>query len=169
MLYISWESSLLLIIKLNIAIGTCGMSIGLLIGSFASSSIKSFYISLFVYLINIMLSGIFWPLDNTDLLLVSVFLPLCIPIRRFIKLINTIASCDNLQITLHPVVSDDIFNYMSRNELPAEVGGSGKSHSFFNDELYNDLVDIRDDFLEQNAVLNNQMMYVNHRLEEDDE
>jgi len=28
LLYISWESSLLLIIQLNIAIGTCGMSIG---------------------------------------------------------------------------------------------------------------------------------------------
>ncbi|XP_029342074.1 uncharacterized protein LOC115033517 [Acyrthosiphon pisum] len=83
MLYISWESSLLLIIQLNIAIGTCGMSIGLLIGSFASSSIKSFYVTLLVYLINIMLSGIFWPLDNTELALlpVSVVLPLCIPIR----------------------------------------------------------------------------------------
>jgi len=28
-----------------------------------------------------MILGIFWPLDNTDLLPVSVFLPLCIPIR----------------------------------------------------------------------------------------
>ncbi|XP_022172461.1 uncharacterized protein LOC111035235 [Myzus persicae] len=53
-LYISWESSLLLIIQLNIAIGTCGMSIGLLIGLFASSSIKSFYTTLMVYLVNIM-------------------------------------------------------------------------------------------------------------------
>jgi len=37
------------------------------------------------------------------------------------------------------------------------------------DELYNDLVDFRDIFLEQNEVLNNQMMYVNQRLNQDDE
>ncbi|XP_026814455.1 uncharacterized protein LOC113554700 [Rhopalosiphum maidis] len=54
LLYISWESSLLLIIQLNIAIGTCGMSIGLFIGSFANSSIKSFYVTLLVCFLNIM-------------------------------------------------------------------------------------------------------------------
>ncbi|XP_025204207.1 ABC transporter G family member 20-like [Melanaphis sacchari] len=83
LLYISWESSLLLIIQLNIAIGICGMSIGLLIGSFTNSSIQSFYITLLVCLVNIMLSGIFWPIKNTELALlpISIILPLSMPIQ----------------------------------------------------------------------------------------
>lgn len=87
--------------------------------------------------------------------------------QMIMKMVTRFANQELLEkIKLHPVDSDDIFNYVSRNELPAEVGGLGKSHSFFNDELYNDLIDIRDDFLEQNEILNNQMMYVNRRLDQ---
>ncbi|KAL4097280.1 hypothetical protein QTP88_022080 [Uroleucon formosanum] len=90
--------------------------------------------------------------------------------QMIMKMVTRFANQELLEkITLHPVGSDDIFNYISRDELPAEIGGSGKSHSFFNDELYNDLIDIRDDFLEQNEILNNQMIYMNQRLKKDDE
>lgn len=37
------------------------------------------------------------------------------------------------------------------------------------DELYNDLIDIRDVFLEQNEVLSNQMKYVKQQLDQNDD
>lgn len=37
------------------------------------------------------------------------------------------------------------------------------------DELYNDLIDMRDVFLEQNEVLGNQMKYVNQQLDQNDD
>jgi len=37
------------------------------------------------------------------------------------------------------------------------------------DELYNDLIDMRDVFLEQNEVLSNQMKYVNQQLDKNDD
>ncbi|XP_025191877.1 alpha-tocopherol transfer protein-like [Melanaphis sacchari] len=85
------------------------------------------------------------------------------------KMVTRFANQDLIEkIKLHPVGSDDIFNYVSRNELPEEVGGFGKSHIFYNDELYNDLIDFRDVFVEQNEVLNNQMMYANQQLDQND-
>uniref|UniRef100_A0A2S2P104 Alpha-tocopherol transfer protein-like n=1 Tax=Schizaphis graminum TaxID=13262 RepID=A0A2S2P104_SCHGA len=90
--------------------------------------------------------------------------------QMIMKMVTRFANQELLEkIILHPVGSDDIFNHISRNELPEEVGGSGKSHTFFNDELYNDLIDIRDVFLEQNEVLTNQIAYVNQQLDQNDE
>jgi hypothetical protein len=40
---------------------------------------------------------------------------------------------------------------------------------FFTDELYNNIGDIQDYFLEQNEVLNNQLAYNKQRMVEDNE
>lgn len=37
---------------------------------------------------------------------------------------------------MHPVGSEDIFKHISRDKLPVEVGGTGKSHSHFQGKLY---------------------------------
>lgn len=38
---------------------------------------------------------------------------------------------------MYPVGSEDIFNEIPRNMLPAEIGGTGKSHSHYQGMLQN--------------------------------
>ncbi|XP_025410036.1 alpha-tocopherol transfer protein-like [Sipha flava] len=91
-------------------------------------------------------------------------------IQVVMKMITKIANQELLgKIQLHQVGSNNIFDYVPKKLMPLETGGYGKSHTFYNDELYNNIGDIQDYFLEQNEVLNNQLAYNKQRMVEDNE
>ncbi|XP_050527894.1 uncharacterized protein LOC126897984 isoform X1 [Daktulosphaira vitifoliae] len=48
------------------------------------------------------------------------------------------------KIKFYPVDSEEIFNYIAKNILPIEAGGSGKSHTFFCDETYKNIATCTD-------------------------
>ncbi|XP_025413815.1 ABC transporter G family member 20-like [Sipha flava] len=79
---IIWRSSLLLIILINIGVGICGMSIGLMIGVFVDSEVKIFLTILIVYFENVIVTGLFWPLVSTSALkLLALISPLYLPLK----------------------------------------------------------------------------------------
>ncbi|VVC28349.1 CRAL/TRIO, N-terminal domain,CRAL-TRIO lipid binding domain [Cinara cedri] len=105
-----------------------------------------------------------------------LFLETALPIRlKSIHVLNTGSTTQMLmkvimqfaskelqeRIKLYSPGSEEIFSYVPRKVMPVEIGGLGKSHNHYNDELYNHLIDIRPIFLERNEILNKHRMNQN--------
>ncbi|XP_050439712.1 alpha-tocopherol transfer protein-like [Adelges cooleyi] len=61
------------------------------------------------------------------------------------------------KLKFHSVGSQNIFNYVPKELLPEEIGGSGKCHTFYSDEIYKNIVLCRDYFIDHSETLQKQM------------